>query len=97
MSRRCSAAAVDSVCGPAAFLVAVAFLTLVFLAATFFAASADCFPSFAGAASPPSVDETLSETDRINVSIREILDEQTTDWASSSPWSSSRTSCCPTA
>jgi regulator of protease activity HflC (stomatin/prohibitin superfamily) len=44
-----------------------------------------------------TLDETLSETDRINGDIREILDVTTLDWGSKSPSSSSRTSRCPTA
>lgn len=35
-----------------------------------------------------TLDETLSETDRINADIREILDVTTSDGASRSPWSS---------
>ena len=33
-----------------------------------------------------TLDETLSETDRINVDIREILDVTTVDWGWRSPW-----------
>lgn len=44
-----------------------------------------------------TLDETLSETDRINLDIREILDVSTVDWGSRSPSSSSRTSSSPTA
>ena len=45
-----------------------------------------------------TLDETLSETDRINVNIREILDVPTAEWGVvRSPWSSSRTSSCPRA
>ena len=44
-----------------------------------------------------TLDETLSETDRINLDIREILDVNTVDWGVVSPSSSSRTSSCPTA
>src|SRR4029450_13052057 len=42
-----------------------------------------------------TLDQTLAETDRINLAIREILDVQTEDWGWWSPWSSSRTSSCP--
>jgi regulator of protease activity HflC (stomatin/prohibitin superfamily) len=45
-----------------------------------------------------TLDETLSETDRINLDIRQILDVTTVEpGAWRSPWSSSRTSSCPTA
>ncbi|MGW3040555.1 SPFH domain-containing protein [Kitasatospora sp. NPDC001159] len=43
-----------------------------------------------------TLDETLSETDRINLDIRRILDVTTTEWGVTSPWSNSRTSNCPT-
>ncbi len=33
-----------------------------------------------------TLDETLSDTDRINLDIREILDVSTLDWGSRSPW-----------
>jgi regulator of protease activity HflC (stomatin/prohibitin superfamily) len=42
-----------------------------------------------------TLDQTLAETDQINVDIREILDGTTEDWGWWSPWSSSRTSSCP--
>jgi regulator of protease activity HflC (stomatin/prohibitin superfamily) len=32
------------------------------------------------------LDETLSETDRIDIDIREILDVTTVDWGWRSPW-----------
>jgi regulator of protease activity HflC (stomatin/prohibitin superfamily) len=41
-----------------------------------------------------TLDETLSETDVINVSIHEILDVATIEWGVWSPWSNSRTSSC---
>lgn len=44
-----------------------------------------------------TLDQTLSETDRINLAIREILDVTTVEMVSRSPWSSSRTSSCRTA
>jgi regulator of protease activity HflC (stomatin/prohibitin superfamily) len=44
-----------------------------------------------------TLDETLSETDTINLNIREILDVQTEEWGSRSQWSSCATFSCPTA
>jgi len=44
-----------------------------------------------------TLDETLSETDKINLDIRAILDVTTIEWVCRSPWWSSKTSSCPTA